>query len=171
MSAQYGDVLVLVDAATLLVAHPGASLDSDVPTPIDGKHVYIRSSGDAHEVGHNDSRIAVILDTGDELRMRESALSLRAEESVLFYRFILTGDDVVGLIEPVIDDVTVSVPNPDDLLRPKTERIKAHFWGGKVLATGGVSCSIDFFVLGSDGGTVGYFRWETRIDISRRETA
>ncbi|ASL46981.1 hypothetical protein bAD24_III06285 [Burkholderia sp. AD24] len=165
MPAQHDDVLVIVDAAALLAAHPDASLDADAPTPIDGRHIYIMNAGDTQQIGRNDSRIVTRLKAGDELHLRESALSLRAEESVVFYRFTLADANVVSPPETVAHHATLSVPDPDDLLHPKTQQIGAHFWLSEVLAAGSTTCTADFIALGSDEKVRGYFRWEISIDI------
>ncbi|PQV54060.1 AidA/PixA family protein [Paraburkholderia sp. BL21I4N1] len=165
MPGQHDDVLVIVDAATLLAAHPDASLDADAPTPIGGQHVYVMNAGDAQQIGRNDSRIVVKLSAGDELHLRESALSLRAEESVVFYRFALADGSVMSSLEVVADHATLSVPNPQDLLQPKTQKTGGHFWRGEVLTAGSTTCEADFVVLGSDEKIKGYFRWKISIDI------
>ncbi|WP_176060569.1 AidA/PixA family protein [Paraburkholderia sp. BCC1876] len=165
MPGQHDDVLVIVDAATLLAAHPDASLDADAPTPIDGRHVYVMNAGDAQQIGRNDSRIAARLSAGDELHLRESAMSLRAEESVVFYRFALADEGVITPLEAVAHHATLSVPNPDDLLQPKTQQIGGHYWRSEVLATGSTTCAADFIVVGNDEKVRGYFRWEIGIDI------
>lgn len=165
MPGQHDDVLVIVDAATLLAAHPDVSLDADAPTPIDGRHVYVMNAGDAQQIGRNDSRIVAKLSTGDELHLRESALSLRAEVSVVFYRFTLADGSVITPLEAVARHATLSVPNPDDLLQPKTQKTGGHFWRGEVLAVGSTTCEADFIVVGNDEKIRGYFRWEISIDI------
>ncbi|RAS35524.1 AidA/PixA family protein [Paraburkholderia bryophila] len=165
MPAQHDDVLVIVDAAALLAAHPDASLDADAPTPIDGRHVYVMNAGDTQQIGRNDSRIVARLKAGDELHLRESALSLRAEESAVFYCFTLADANVISPLEAVARNATLSVPNPDDLLQPKTQQIGGHFWRSEVLAAGSVTCAADFIVVGNDEKVRGYFRWDIRIDI------
>ncbi|WGS52154.1 inclusion body family protein [Paraburkholderia sp. D15] len=165
MSGQHDDVLVIVDAATLLTAYPDVSLDADAPTPIDGVHVYVVNAADAQQIGHNDSRIAATLNAGDELHLRASALSLRAHESVVFYRFTLSDANVIAPWEAVTRDATLSVPDPADLLQPTSQKISEHYWRAAVLAAGKVSCTADFIVLGGDEKIRGYFSWEIDIEI------
>ena len=50
MSGHRCDVLAIVDVATLLSEHADASKDADAPTVIDGRHIYVLSPGEIHQV-------------------------------------------------------------------------------------------------------------------------
>ncbi|RQV29701.1 inclusion body protein [Burkholderia cenocepacia] len=166
MSGVRYDVLAIVDAVTLLSAYPDASRDADAPTAIDGRHIYVLSPGDTGQVGRNDNRLFAGLWPGDQLHLRETALALRAEATVLFVRFALKDGGIVAPIEAEIRDAAVPVPDGDDLLHPSCRPMKDHFWRSEVLAAGATSCTADFAVLDRDGAVSGYFRWETTIEIA-----
>ncbi|WP_175870624.1 AidA/PixA family protein [Burkholderia sp. BCC0397] len=166
MSGVRCDVLAIVDAITLLSAYPDASRDADAPTVIDGRHIYVLSPGDAGQVGHNDNRFFAGLQPGDQLHLRETALALRAEATVLFVRFTLKDAGIVAPIEAEIRDAATAVPDGDDLLHPSCRPMKDHFWRSEVLAPGATTCKADFAVLDRDGAVSGYFRWETTIEIA-----
>ncbi|KVE10229.1 AidA/PixA family protein [Burkholderia anthina] len=166
MSGVRCDALAIVDAVTLLAAYPDASRDADAPTVIDGRHIYVLSPGDAGQVSHNDNRLFAGLSPGDRLHLRETALALRAEVTVLFVRFALKDAGIVAPIEAEIRDAATAVPNGDDLLHPSCQPMKDHFWRGEVLAPGATTCTADFAVLDRDGAVSGYFRWETTIEIA-----
>ncbi|WP_244130825.1 AidA/PixA family protein [Burkholderia pyrrocinia] len=166
MSGLRCDVLAIVDAVTLLSAYPDASRNADAPTVIDGRHIYVLSPGDNGQLGHNDSRLFAGLSPGDQLHLRETALALRAEVSVLFVRFTLKDAGIVAPIEPEVRDATTPVPNADDLLHPPCQPMKDHYWRSDVLAAGATTCTADFAVLDRDGAVSGYFRWETTIEIA-----
>lgn len=159
------DVLVIVDAVTLLSAYPDASRDPDAPTVIDGRHLYVVSPGDAAQLGHNDSRLFAGLSPGDQLRLRETALALRAEVGVLFVRFGLKDTGIVTPFELEVRDAATPVPDADDLLHPPCRPMKDHYWRSDVLAAGATACTADFAVFDRDGAVSGYFRWETSIGI------
>ncbi|VWC75393.1 AidA/PixA family protein [Burkholderia contaminans] len=166
MSGLRCDALVIVDAVTLLSAYPEASRDPAAPTVIDGRHLYVVSPGDAAPLGHNDSRLFTGLSPGDQLRLRETALALRAEVSVLFVRFTLKDAGIVAPIEPEVRDAATPVPDADDLLHPPCHPMKDHYWRSDVLAAGATTCTADFGVYDRDGTVSGYFRWETSIEIA-----
>lgn len=166
MSGLRCDVLAIVDAVTLLSAYPDASWNADTPTVIDGRHIYVVSPGDTGQLGHNDSRLFAGLSPGDQLRLRETALALRAEVSVLFVRFALKDAGIVAPIEPEVRDATTPVPNADDLLHPPCRPMKDHYWRSDVLAAGTTTCTADFAVLDRDGAVLAYFRWETSVEIA-----
>ncbi|AOI80556.1 AidA/PixA family protein [Burkholderia sp. NRF60-BP8] len=165
MSGLRCDVLAIVDAATLLSAHPDASRNADTPTVIDGRHIYVISPVDSR-LGHNDSKFFAGLQPGDQLHLRETALALRAEVTVLFVRFTLKDAGIVAPIEAEIRDAAMPVPDGDDLLHPSCRPMKDHFWRSEVLAAGATTCTADFAVLDRDGAVSGYFRWETAIEIA-----
>ncbi|MCA8001909.1 AidA/PixA family protein [Burkholderia metallica] len=165
MSGLRYDVLAIVDAVTLLSAYPDASRDADAPTAIDGRHIYVLSPGDAGQVGHNDNRLFAGLSPGDQLHLRETALALRAEVTVLFIRFALKDAGIVAPIDANVRDAATPVPDGDDLLHPSCQQMKDHFWRSEVLAPGTTTCTADFAVLDRDGTVSGYFRWETMIEI------
>lgn len=172
MSGHRCDVLAIVDAVTLLSEHADASKDADAPTVIDGRHIYVLSPGETHQFAHNDSQIFGGLSVGDELHLRETALALRAEVSVLFIRFLLKDAGIVSPIEPTVRDAAAPIPDSGDLLHPSCQQMKDHFWLSQVLAAGKTACTADFVALGRDESVLGYFRWETSIDIdgSKSET-
>ncbi|CAB3786127.1 AidA/PixA family protein [Paraburkholderia caffeinilytica] len=165
MSGHRCDVLAIVDAVTLLSEHADASKDADAPTVIDGRHIYVLSPGETHQFAHNDSQIFGGLSVGDELHLRETALALRAEVSVLFIRFLLKDAGIVSPIEPTVRDAAAPIPDSGDLLHPNCQQMKDHFWLSQVLAAGKTACTADFVALGRDESVLGYFRWETSIDI------
>ncbi|RQR32922.1 AidA/PixA family protein [Burkholderia sp. Bp9142] len=167
MSGLRCDVLAIVDAVTLLSAYPDASRNADEPTVIDGRHIYVVSPGDTGQLGHNDSRLFAGLQPGDQLNLRETALALRAEVSVLFIRFTLKDAGIVAPIVAELRDATMPVPNADDPLQPECGPRQDHYWRSDVLAEGATSCTADFAVLDRDGAVSGYFRWETSIEIDR----
>ena len=160
------DVLAIVDAVTLLSAYPDASWNADTPTVIDGRHIYVVSPGDTGQLGHNDSRLFAGLSPGDQLRLRETALALRAEVSVLFIRFALRDAGIVAPIEAQVRDAATPVPSDDDLLHPQCRPMPDHYWRSDVLAAGVTRCTADFAVLDRGGAVSGYFRWETSIEIA-----
>jgi len=166
MSGLRCDVLAIVDAVTLLSTYPDASRNADAPTVIDGRHIYVVSPGGDGQLGHNDSRLFAGLSPGDQLRLRETALALRAEVSVLFIRFALKDAGIVAPIEPEVRDAATPVPDADDLLHPPCRPMKDHYWRSDVLAAGTTTCTADFAVLDRDGAVSGYFRWETTVEIA-----
>jgi hypothetical protein len=170
MSGHRCDVLAIIDVATLLSEHADASKDADAPTVIDGRHIYVLSPGETHQVAHNDSQIFGGLSAGDELHLRETALALRAEVSALFIRFFLKDAGIVSPIEPMIRDAAVPIPDSGDLLRPNCQQMKDHFWLSQVLASGRTACTADFVVLGRDESVLGYFRWETSVEIGSSQS-
>ncbi|KVV45832.1 inclusion body protein [Burkholderia territorii] len=166
MSGLRCDMLVIVDAVTLLSAYPNASRDADAPTMIDGRHIYIVSAGDTGPLGHDGSWLFAGLSSGDQIHLRETALALRAEVSVLFVGFELKDAGIVAPIQAEVRDATMPIPDVDDLLHPSCRPMKDHVWRSEVLAAGATTCTADFVVLDRDGTVSSYFRWKTSIEIA-----
>ena len=137
---------------------------------IDGRHLYVVSPGDAAQLGHNDSRLFTGLSPGDQLRLRETALALRAEASVLFVRFTLKDAGIVAPIEPEVRDAATPVPDADDLLHPPCHPMQDHYWRSDVLAAGATTCTADFGVLRPRRQRIGLFPLGN-VDRDRREPA
>ena len=166
MSGLRCDVLAIVDAVTLLSTYPDASRNADMPTVIDGRHIYVLSPGDTGQLGRNDSRLFAGLSPGDQLRLRETALALRAEASVLLIRFALKDAGIVAPIKPAVRDAATPVPSDDDLLHPQCRPMPGHYWRSDVLAAGAATCTADFAVLDRDGAVSGHFRRKASIAIA-----
>ncbi|AOK49466.1 hypothetical protein WT60_21320 [Burkholderia sp. MSMB617WGS] len=164
-------MLVIADVETLLGAYPDASLDPDVPTPVDSKYLYVIRGGAEPALGREDGRIVAPLVPGDALHLRDGALSYLGEKRVLFYR--MTPDDagVVGPIELLTRDATIVVPNPGDPEHPETRDVIEHVWRVPIVAVGSTDCDVDFMIADRACTSLAHFTWRVRIEARGDESS
>ncbi|MDN7183359.1 inclusion body family protein [Caballeronia sp. SEWSISQ10-4 2] len=167
-SGRHIDVLVIVDAATLLSRYPGVGLSADTPTSIDGELIYVMAAGHVELLGRNDSHLDLIVPVGDDIHVRGNALALSGEHGVLFYDITLLDTDIVSAFRlDQVHGLTVPIPRADNLLQPDNQSVDDHFWRTQVLAHGTAACDLYFMVLDRGCTILGYFRWNLQIGTSR----
>jgi hypothetical protein len=167
-SGRHIDVLVIVDAATLLSRYPDASLTADKPTTIDGELIYVMAAGHGELLGRNDSHLDLTVPVGDDIHVRGNALALNGEHSVLFYDLTSIDADAVSAFSlEQTHGLTVPIPKADNLLQPDNQSVDDHFWRTQVLAHGTAACDLCFMVLDRGCTVLGYFRWNLQISTSR----
>jgi hypothetical protein len=166
------DVLLAIDAATLLARYPDASRNVKAPTPVDGAACYILApTSDGIEAGQ-DGRFRVAAAVGARLRLRGTALGLRGEHAVLLSR-VLRPQDARTLTNPslvVDEDATIFVPQVGHPERPVARQAADHYWWMDVLAHGRGEFRVDIIVAGRDGMPMGCFRIPLAYSIVDRST-
>src|ERR1700733_3613287 len=85
ISGRHADILIIIDTATLLSFHPDASLSADTPTHIDDAFIYVMNTRDGRLLGRNDGHFDLVATVDDAIHIRENAVALRGEHSVLFH--------------------------------------------------------------------------------------
>lgn len=155
-----GDVLLVVDSATLLERYPDASLSADAPTPIDGNLIYILAGNNVGEMGRNDSRLELALSPGKSMHVRGITLALGGEQGLVLYRITLPDASVLTPPKLVVHNgVTVPTPGPPDSLRADCLPADDHFWEARLVAPDTVTCDLSFMVLDRSCKSQGCFLW------------
>jgi nematocidal protein AidA len=159
------DLLLVVDAETLLATYPAGTPDQ--PVSVDQPLIYMMvRQGDA-VYGEGTKELKIKARTLDVLRWRSTTLALDGGYSSLLYRFFtLKGADLLSPPVPLLAEVKAPLPNPAAPLAPATQTIQSYFWTSTVLASGSVTYAFYFMIVGRDGDVRGYFYWDPFITIS-----
>ncbi len=88
------NILISIDAESILKAYENPSQSPDKPTLVDGKYVYAVAASADGITGEVKDVVKVAVSVGDEIRWREVSLSLSFAYSVVFYN--LKTSDVPG---------------------------------------------------------------------------
>lgn len=161
------DLLLCVDAETLLTQHPNASHDPQAPTLIEGAFVYaIGPKPHGLTESHGDL-LDVHAQPGQILRIRTVALALRAEQTVVVYQFELEHHAcLTPPAQAVEQGLLMSAENATCPTQMHTLAAEDYFWRSKVIAQGDSGCALDLMLVDPACKASGYFRWATTLRVS-----
>ncbi|MDB6183168.1 inclusion body family protein [Paracoccus fistulariae] len=159
------DILMVIDAETLLAS--GATGTADAPAPVGADLIWlIVRSGNA-VFGQGSKELKITAKTMDTLRWRCTSMSLNAAYSGMLYKFFaLKGGSLISKPQPLDAQVTTPLPNPADPTQPGAQTITSAFWSATVLAQGEVTYTFCFMILDRTGKPLGYFKWDPFISIT-----
>ncbi|WP_095119140.1 AidA/PixA family protein [Pseudomonas sp. Irchel s3f10] len=158
------NVLLIVDAESVLTRYPNPSLDATAPTNITDGFIFFAIGNNSKEIVINDSTITIPVEIGRELHIRGRSISLIAEHSVVVYRMTVADSGVLS--EPDLQihtNLTVPAPNPDDPTTPGSRKADDHYWTCTPKKPGDVQCELSFMLVNQQCEVVGYFH--STIDI------
>ncbi|MFJ4247850.1 Inclusion body protein [Pseudomonas helmanticensis] len=161
------NVLLIVDAESILARYPNPSLNAATPTSITDGLIFFAIGNSSKEIVINDSKITVPVQIGQDLHFRGRSVSLIAEHSVVVYR--MTAADNSVLSEPSLQvhiNLTVPAPNPDDPTAPGNRKADDHFWTCTPKKSGDVQCELSFMLVNQQCEAVGYFHWVADLKIT-----
>jgi len=159
------NVLLIVDAETVLSHYPEPSQAPDEPTPIgDG---FIFALGGAHLMSDGNSRhLKLRADNGQTFHIRSRDIALLAEHSVVFYQLIAGDTGVLSTPQLIVNsDQRQPVLNKEDLTQPISQNADDHFWQCRPLAAGIGSCELRFMLVDSECKVLGYYSWKADIEL------
>jgi hypothetical protein len=159
------DVLITIDARTILARY-GKNTSSTSPTPIsrDLIHLDVQQSQAISAPGSID--LAIAASPGDDIRWRETTLSMNYEYSGILYDFVIqSGAELISRPQPFTFSRAEPLPNPNDPLNPTTQQVKSYVWQSTVLATGSVTYTFRFMILDNKGAKQGFYTWDPSIII------
>jgi hypothetical protein len=162
------NVMLIVDAESVLARYPNPSLDAAAPTSITDGFIFFAIGNNPKEIVTNDSTITIQVEIGRDLHVRGRSVSLIAEHSVVVYRMAVADSGV--LCEPNLQihtDLTVPAPNPDDPTTPGSRKADDHFWTCTPKKPGEVQCELSFMLVNQQCEVVGYFHWKLGLKITR----
>lgn len=159
------DVLIAVDADTILTAYPSGT--ADAPTSIDKPLIFMIVRQPNAVFGNGSKELKLSASVLDEIRWRAVSLSLGADNDALLYKFFaLRGDSLLSPPTPLLAHVQTPLPDPQDPLHPTTQAIENSFWTTQVLQQGSVTYAFQFTISNRAGTPLGYYAWDPFITIT-----
>ncbi len=160
------NVLLIVDAESLLSRYPQPSLEPQNPTVIEDGFIFATSGTTTTKNAKNDSKITLTAN-GQVFHIRGRTVSLLAEHSVVFHN-ISVGD--TGILSPpklvVHGEQTVPAPDPSNPTQPGSHTADDHYWECSQLSTGVAACELSFMLINQRCEALGYFNWKTEVTLS-----
>jgi len=161
--ATTSNVLLIVDAESLLSRYPQPSLKPQLPTVIEDGFIFAIGG---HKSTTNDSNITLTVDDGATFHIRGRTVSLLAEHSVIFYE--MSVGDAGALSAPklvVHGNLTVPAPDPANPTEPGNHVIADHYWECKRLSSGVAACELNFMLINKSCEALGYFSWTLEVKL------
>lgn len=165
--ATANNVLLIVDAESLLAKYPTPSLEADNPTSISNGFIFIASENKNENNVENDSILKLFADNEKAFRLRGRTVSLLAEHSVVFYDFAVVDTLVITPPKLVVhSDLTVPALDPANPTQPGSHKADDHYWEYSQLTAGVAACELSFMLVDQRCEVVGYFSWEVEVTLS-----
>ncbi|MEN5314490.1 AidA/PixA family protein [Pseudomonas koreensis] len=161
------NVLLIVDAESLLSRYPTPSQDPETPTDIDDGLIFFAMGGKSKEIVTNDSKTKVIVEMDRDIHFRARSVSLIAEHSVVAYR--MTVDDSSIMSAPQLQvhmGLTVPAPNPESPSEPGSRKADDHFWTCTPKTPGTAQCELGFMLVNQQCEVMGFFQWQIGIELT-----
>lgn len=173
------DILCAIDAQTILENYPSPSNDPNNPTSINNDLVYMTVKQGSAVTGNGTGELNVQATIGDSLRWRETTLSVNFENSVQFYNFVSSSQNLITLPPDLVGGVqadgslsTVDEAMPKHVsgappwLPTSVNPTPFHFWQSTTESQGSVTYHWQFLIADRTGTVLGYFQWDPFITIS-----
>lgn len=160
------NVLLVVDAESVLSRYPQPSQDAAAPTSISDGLIFFTLGNISKEIVINDSKLTLPVEVGRNIHLRGRSISLIAEHSVVIYRLTVTQSG--ALSDPHLEvhpNLTVPAPNPENPTVPASRKADDHFWVCTAKAAGVTQCELSFMLVNQQCEAVGYFSWQTKVEI------
>ena len=165
--APANNVLLIVDAESLLSHYPQPSLEPLNPTEIEEGFIFAISGTKTTQSTINDSLMTFVASNGKDFHIRGRTVSLLAEHSVVFYEMSV-GD--VGVLSPpelvVHANLTVPAPDPENPTQPGSHTADDHYWHCTQLAAGVAACELQFMLIDKSCEALGYFSWSVEVKLA-----
>lgn len=161
------DVLVAIDADTIMAKFPGATDPNNPVQVTDPSLIFVITRQSDVVSGNAGNELNIAAEVLDTIRWRETTLTLDADYDAILYSFTAAaGGDLISPPTPLLATVTAPLPNPADPLHPTTQTIKSYFWNCEVLSQGSVTYHFSFMITDRNGAPQGYYWWDPFITIS-----
>lgn len=165
--APANNVLLIVDAESLLSRYPQPSLEPQNPTDIASGFVFAISGKQTTKNTINDSLMTLRASNGKDFHIRGRTVSLLAEHSVVFYEMSVGDAGVLSPPELVVHaNLTVPAPDPENPTHPGSHRTDDHYWHCTQLATGVEGCVLNFMLINNNCEPLGYFSWAVDVKLA-----
>lgn len=161
------NVLLIVDAESLLAHYPTPSQDPANPTDIADGFIFFATGNNSKEIVTNDSATKVLVVMDRDVHFRVRSVSLIAEHSVVACR--MTVDDSSVLTVPKLEihtGLTVPAPNPESPAVPGSRKADDHFWACTPKTPGTAQCGLMFMLVNQQCEVAGYFQWQVGVELT-----
>ena len=161
--ATVNNVLLIVDAESLLSRYPQPSLKPQLPTVIEDGFIFAISG---QKSANNDSNMTLSEDNGTTFHIRGRTVSLLAEHSVVFYEMSVGDAGVLSAPKLVVHgNLTIAAPDPANPTEPGNHVIADHYWECKRLSSGVAACELNFMLINKNCEALGYFSWTLEVKL------
>jgi len=159
------DVLLVIDAETIVESYPPGTAVN--PTSIDQPLIFMMVKTADAVFGQASKELKIKARTLDEVRWRETSLSLNSAYFGLIYGFFaIKGQGVFSTPEPLLAEVKTPLPNPADPIHPTTQTVQNYFWSATILNSGEATYAFNFMILDRDNAVQGYYFWDPFISVT-----
>jgi len=164
--APANNVLLIVDAESLLSRYPQPSPDPQNATRIEEGFIFAVSGTQTPQSTTNDSLMTFLVSNGKDFHIRGRTVSLLAEHSVVFYEMSVGNAGVLSPPELVVHtNLTVPAPNPESPTQPGSHTADDHYWHCTQLAAGVAACELKFMLINKSCEALGYFSWSVSVKL------
>jgi hypothetical protein len=164
--APANNVLLIVDAESLLSRYPQPSLEPETPTRIEEGFIFAISGTQTPQSTINDSLMTFLASNGKDFHIRGRTVSLLAEHSVVFYGMSVGNAGVLSPPELVVHaNLKVPAPNPESPNQPGSHTADDHYWHCTQLAAGVAACELQFMLINKNCEALGYFSWSVDVKL------
>lgn len=165
------DILVVVDAETLIAKKPGGSVGSEIQLGSFGTsdpYIYMIAPGDFVVSNQAKSELNVAASSGDNIRWTITSPTRGQEFNPILYKFA-TGD-ASALTPPQLLDVQLNVFVPTSLTSPTgpftSTLYQDYLWQATLLKPGqSIQYTWCFLVLDNAGHIKGAYQWDPFITV------
>lgn len=165
--APANNVLLIVDAESLLLRYPQPSLEPLNPTEIEEGFIFAISATKTTQIAINDSSMTLTASNGENFHFRGKTVSLLAEHSVVFYEMSVGDAGVLSPPELVVHaNLTVPAPDPENPTQPGSHTADDHYWHCTQLAAGVAACELKFMLINKSCEALGYFSWSVDVKLA-----
>ncbi|MHC8390736.1 AidA/PixA family protein [Pseudomonas sp. MDT2-39-1] len=165
--ATANNVLLVVDAESLLSRYPEPSIEPKSPTTIADGFIFAINGSPTPQSTINDSSIALPVGIGSTFRIRGRTVSLLAEHSVVFYEMSVGDAGVLSTPELVVkENLSVPAPDAENPNVPGSHTADDHYWRCTQLASGIEACALSFMLVDRNCEALGYFRWAVDVKVT-----
>jgi hypothetical protein len=160
------DILVVIDALTILTKYPKPSTDPDNPTSImePEKIIYFITRKENTSV---ESGLTIMASPSDTLRWRSMTLAGTSGSTLQWYKYaVVIGENLFASPTMQTYDLQLPVPNPSDPLHPqKFQTIIDYYWSVDICNSGTTLYNICFSLTNRRGILHGYFQCKLPVKI------
>ncbi len=164
---QASNVLLIVDAETLLTRYPQPSLAPQNPTVIEDGFIFTVGATQGTTPEAKGTCLELAENAAKTFHLRGRTVGLHAEHSVVLYDLSVGSAGVFGEPELVVhNDLTLPAPNPETPTDPVAVKAYDHYWHCQQLSTGVEQCELNFMLVNSSCEVLGYFSWSVGMKLS-----
>ncbi|APC15531.1 hypothetical protein BLL42_07245 [Pseudomonas frederiksbergensis] len=164
---QATNVLLIVDAETLLTRYPQPSLDPLHPTVIEDGFIFTFGAAQGTTPATKGTCLELAANAAKTFHLRGRTVGLHAEHSVVFYDLSVGSAGVFAKPHLVVHNgQTLPAPNPDTPTEPIAVKADDYYWHCQQLSTGIEQCELSFMLVNSNCETLGYFSWTVGVKLS-----